>query len=398
MKVMITRRFFLTATFLFAQVALGENLPAKPQSVLQHSPAGKESSKSPAESAAVKQTAAVTLGAVTTEVEGDLTIVTARLNRSPQWKNIEIEEHGTFLQIKLPQTLIPASGEFLDGNGPFLRKLASFQVGSDDGALRLFINQDASKAKLATSAELLGDRIVVTIDHKKLEQLITPAQKTTTPETAVAPNDKSSAPEVVTAAQPLSAPAEATINTNVTENRQLHAQLTKGAGICALLFMCLLAVQFLKSRRGRAKNQIKNAPQIEPVTMRVLSSISLGQKQKLTLVQVGSQQILLGLTPDNINLLTNIDDKNSHAGFARALETANPNAEVRLKNPGEIASVQARKTLTAPAVKSRSIANNRGSNINIAIGEDGPVDLKSSKSEDDITKILRDRLRNLPPG
>jgi flagellar biogenesis protein FliO len=132
--------------------------------------------------------------------------------------------------------------------------------------------------------------------------------------------------------------------------------------------------------------------------MRVLSSISLGQKQKLTLVQVGSQQILLGLTPDNINLLTNIDDKNSHAGFARALETANPNAEVRLKNPGEIASGQARKTLTAPAVKSRSIANNRGSNINIAIGEDGPVDLKSSKSEDDITKILRDRLRNLPPG
>lgn len=395
---MITRRFFLTATFLFAQVALGENLPAKPQSVLQHSPAGKESSKSPAESAAVKQTAAVTLGAVTTEVEGDLTIVTARLNRSPQWKNIEIEEHGTFLQIKLPQTLIPASGEFLDGNGPFLRKLASFQVGSDDGALRLFINQDASKAKLATSAELLGDRIVVTIDHKKLEQLITPAQKTTTPETAVAPNDKSSAPEVVTAAQPLSAPAEATINTNVTENRQLHAQLTKGAGICALLFMCLLAAQFLKSRRARAKNQIKNAPQIEPVTMRVLSSISLGQKQKLTLVQVGSQQILLGLTPDNINLLTNIDDKNSHAGFARALETANPNAEVRLKNPGEIASGQARKTLTAPAVKSRSIANNRGSNINIAIGEDGPVDLKSSKSEDDITKILRDRLRNLPPG
>jgi flagellar protein FliO/FliZ len=377
---------------------LGENLPAKPQSELTHTSAGKESPKAPPEATVVKQTAAVTLGAVTTEVEGDLTIVTARLNRSPQWKDVEIEEHGTFLQIKLPQTLIPASGEFLDGNGPFLRKLASFQVGSDDGAIRLFINQDASKAKLATSAELLGDRIVVTIDHKKLEQLISPAQKVNPSEAVPVTSDRADTPEVVTAAQSVSTPAQAKINTNVTENSQLYAQLTKGAGICALLFICLLTVQFIKSRRGRAKNQSKNSPQIEPVTMRVLSSISLGQKQKLTLVQVGNQQILLGLTPDNISLLKNIDDTNSQTRFARALETANPNAEVRLKNPGEITSGQARKTLTTPAVKSRSIGSNRGSNINIAIGEDGPVDLKSSKSEDDITKILRDRLRNLPPG
>jgi flagellar protein FliO/FliZ len=395
---MITQRIFLTATFLFAQISLGENLPAKPQSELTHASAGKESPKAPTEAAAVKQTAAVTLGAVTTDVEGDLTIVTARLNRSPQWKDVEIEEHGTFLQIKLPQTLIPASGEFLDGNGPFLRKLASFQVGSDDGALRLFINQDASKAKLATSAELLGDRIVVTIDHKKLEQLISPAQKINPSEAVPVPSDRADTPEVITVAQSVSTPAQAKINTNVTENSQLYAQLTKGAGICALLFICLLTVQFIKSRRGRAKNQSKNSPQIEPVTMRVLSSISLGQKQKLTLVQVGNQQILLGLTPDNISLLKNIDDINSQTGFARALETANPNAEVRLKNPAEITSGQARKTLTTPAVKSRSIGSNRGSNINIAIGEDGPVDLKSSKSEDDITKILRDRLRNLPPG
>jgi flagellar protein FliO/FliZ len=395
---MITQRIVLTATFLFAQLSLGENLPAKPQSELTHTSAGKESPKAPPEATVVKQTAAVTLGAVTTEVEGDLTIVTARLNRSPQWKDVEIEEHGTFLQIKLPQTLIPASGEFLDGNGPFLRKLASFQVGSDDGALRLFINQDASKAKLATSAELLGDRIVVTIDHKKLEQLISPAQKINPSEAVPVTSDRADTPEVVTAAQSVSTPAQAKINTNVTENSQLYAQLTKGAGICALLFICLLTVQFIKSRRGRAKNQSKNSPQIEPVTMRVLSSISLGQKQKLTLVQVGNQQILLGLTPDNISLLKNIDDINSQTGFARALETANPNAEVRLKNPAEITSGQARKTLTTPAVKSRSIGSNRGSNINIAIGEDGPVDLKSSKSEDDITKILRDRLRNLPPG
>lgn len=395
---MMTRKTFLPALLLISQVAMGENLSVKPKADVSDSVTAKDGPKLVSDGAAAKQSAAVTLGAITTDVEGDLTIVTARLNRSPQWKAVEIEEHGTFMQIKLPQTLIPASGEFLDGNGPFLRKLASFQLGSEDGALRLFVNQDASKAKLATSAELLGDRIVVTIDHKKLEQLITPGQKSTAAEALTPVYGNANSSEQVTAVPSQESAAVASTSPNSVGNRQLHAQLTKGAGICALLFMALLGLQFFKSRRVRMRNQIKGAAQIEPVTMKVLSSISLGQKQKLTLVQVGTQQILLGLTPDHISLLTNIEDKSSQGGFARALETANPNAEIRLKSPAEIGPGAARKTLTTPAVKSRAVGNTRGSNINIAVGEDGPVEMKSSKSEDDITKILRDRLRNLPPG
>ena len=395
---MMIQKIFLTALLLMSQAALGEALPAKPQSELNRSDGVKETPKSTSEASPGNSVGSVTLGAVTADVEGDLTIVTARLNGSPLWKNVEIEEHGTFLQIKLPRTIIPASGDFLDGNGPFLRKLASFQLSGDDGALRLFINQDASKAKLATSAELLGDRIVITIDHKKLEQLISPATKGAISDAVPSVNEAINSPVAIATPKAVeSAGAPASTNPASAENRQLHAQLTKGAAICAVLFMALLGLQFLKARRGRLKNQAKNTPSIEPVAMRVLSTISLGQKQKLTLVQVGTQQILLGLTPDSISLLTNIEDK-SHEKFARALESANPNAEVRLKNPAELTPGHARKTLTTPAVKSRPVSNTRGSSINIAIGEDGPMDMKPSKSEDDITKILRDRLRNLPPG
>lgn len=383
---------------LFSQTALGESL-ANQSSLTPGSSTAKETAKNATEPKATKSNSAMSLGAVTTEVDGDLTIVTARLNRSPEWKNIELEEHGTFLQVKLPQTLIPASGEFFDGNGPFLRKLASFQLSGDDGALRLFVNQDASKAKLASSAELLGDRIVITIDHKKLEQLITPAPKSTGIESA---NVASSSATPEDPSKTLAAAASTSPSTNPTssspDNRTLHEQLTKGAAICAILFMSLVALQMFKSRRLRKKHHSRNVPHVEPVPMKVLSSISLGQKQKLTLVQVGSQQILLGLTPDSINLLTNIEDKSSNSAFSRALESANPNAEVRLKNPAEISGGAMRKTLTAPAVKGRSIGGSRGSNINVAIGEDGPVEIKPAKSDEDITKILRDRLRNLPPG
>lgn len=349
----------------------------------------------------ISKTSALTLGAVTTEVDGDLTIVTARLNRSPEWKNLELEEHGTFLQVKLPNTQVPASGEFLDGSGPFLRKLASFQTGAEDGALRLFINQDAAKAKLASAAELLGDRIVITIDHKKLEQLISSADsKPISAETASAQPTSSQTSMTSTSNTITSAPPATDVRrASDLPSQNLHTQLTKGAAVCALLFIALLAVQFFKTRKTRRGAIAKTSDYLEPATMRVLSSIPVGQKQKLTLVQVGGQQLLLGITPESISLLTHIEPRQAHAQFSRALENANPDAEIKLKNPAELNPGTKRQPLTAATVKSRSLAPTKGANINVAIGEDGPVNVRNNtKKDDDITKILRDRLRNLPPG
>lgn len=352
------------------------------------------------DSKSTSKSSALTLGTVTTDIDGDLTIVTARLNSSPDWKSLELEEHGTFLQVKLPNTQVPASGEFLDGSGPFLRKLASFQTSTDDGALRLFVNQDAAKAKLASSAELLGDRIVITIDHKKLEQLISPADSKIAP--GVAP---ATSPDATQATS--SAAANTQANTAlVTDKRpsempgqNLHAQLTKGAAVCAILFITLLGVQYFKSRRVRRGGLAKSADYLEPATMRVLSSIPVGQKQKLTLIQVGGQQLLLGITSESISLLTHIDSHPSTAQFSRALENANPDAEIKLKNPTELNAPSKRQPLASSTVKARSLGPTKGANINVAIGEDGPVNVRSAqKKDDDITKILRDRLRNLPPG
>jgi flagellar biogenesis protein FliO len=356
------------------------------------------SDKRPDELKNSSKSAAITLGAVTTEIDGDLTIVTARLNRSPDWKNLDIEEHGTFLQVRLPNTQVPASGEFLDGSGPFLRKLASFQTGADDGALRLFINQDAAKAKLASSAELLGDRIVITIDHKKLEQLISPTENKVTP-AVVQPVSSGDQQTALVSSQP-STPSQAeTKRSTALPSQNLYAQLTKGAAVCALLFIGLLYAQFFKSRKARRGGTAKSGDYLEPATMRVLSSISIGQKQKLTLVQVGGQQLLLGVTVDSINLLTNIDQRATTTQFSRALENANPDAEIKLKSPAELTPATKRQPLTASTVKARSLGPTKGSSINVAIGEDGPVNVRSnSKKDDDITKILRDRLRNLPPG
>ena len=345
---------------------------------------------------------ATALGTITTEVEGDLTIVTARLNKTPDWKEVPLEEHGTFLQIKLPQTQIPASGEFIDGNGPFLRKLATFQLPGDDGALRLFINQDATKAKLATTAELLGDRLIITIDHKKLEQLITPQvgkqdtaaeiiANTTVEKTSPAPSDLIGA----------EAMAKASSKQDPAEIINLGPQLTKLAAFGAVLFLSLAGAHWARARRMKRNRGSFDRPSLEPASLRILSTVNIGPKQRLSLVQVGDQQILLGISADAINMITNVESKPRQNSFARQLDAANPNADIRLKSADEISPVRPqRRPGASSTTQAKSESPLKGSRINVGVGEEGLTNMKNqpANSDGDITKILRDRLRNLPPG
>ncbi len=381
---------------LLGSSAFAANIPKHPQSPTP--------SVEPVKTlTAVSSRAKVTsLGQITTEVEGDLTIVTARLNKIPDWKEVVLEEHGTFLQVKLPQTQIPASGEFIDGNGPFLRKLATFQLPDEDGALRLFVNQDAAKAKLATTAELLGDRLVITIDHKKMEQLIAPQAvkqdtatdiiaKTTVEKSSPAPSDLINA----------DAKPEKIVPTETSGISNLAPQLTKLAGFCAIMFLALIAAHWARARRIKKSRGSFDRQAVEPASLKVLSSVNIGPKQRLTLVQVGDQQILLGVSSESINLITTVEPKPRQNSFARQLDAANPNAEIRLKAAEDITTPRPqRRPAIASTTQTRSENTIKGGRINVGVGENGPQNLNSqtSHNEGDITKILRDRLRNLPPG
>jgi flagellar biogenesis protein FliO len=401
--------FFLALqAFLIATIASGAT-PKNPQSPTPtlESDGAADSTKanSPAKSAKLSPTQhrATSLGTITTDVEGDLTVVTVRLNQKPNWSEISIEEHGTFLQIKFPKTQVPASGEFIDGNGPFLKKLATFQLPDDDGALRLFLNLDAGKAKMATTAELLGERVVVTIDHKKLEQLIAPqtgkaeaqtaedvVAKTVVDKSLPAPSDQIAAQTTTNDSQQIS---ESTLG------QDLYGKLARVAAFGAILFGALIAAQTYRSRRQGRPSRYHEKADNEPAALKILSSLNLGQKQRLTLVQVGHQQILLGVSSDSINLLTTVEPKSRTQNFAMSLESANPSATVRLKAAEEIShSKPQRRPISAATTGVRTEAPVKGGRINVAVGDDGISETASRSSKtDDITKLLRDRLRNIPP-
>jgi flagellar biosynthetic protein FliO len=346
--------------------------------------------------ATVNSNVVTSLGTITSDVDGDLTVVTVKLNKKPDWNDVTLEEHGTFLQIKMPKTQIPSSGEFIDGNGPYLKKIATFQLQDDDGALRFFLNMDASKAKLATSAELLGDRLVITIDHKKIEQLIAP--QSTKPDAPTAAEIV--AKTVVDKSQP--APSDQIKTTNESENNstELYSRLAKAAAFCAVLFAGLIAIQLTRKARGGKSSPFRGKGESQAPAMKVISSINVGQKQKLTLVQVGNQQLLLGVGAESINLITTIGQQsNLNHNFSHALEAANPQGTVRLKSANEIiAPKPVKKSPPTQTLNTRSETTTVKSNrINVSVGDEGIMDNHLPSRNDDITKILRDRLKNLPP-
>ena len=181
----------------------------------------------------------------------------------------------------------------------------------------------------------------------------------------------------------------------------LAPQLMKVAAFCAVMFLGLIAAHWARARRIKKSRGSFDRPGPEPVSLKVLSSVNIGPKQKLTLVQVGDQQILIGVSADAINMITTVESKPRQISFARQLDAANPNADIRLKSAEDIApSRPQRRPATTSTTHSRSDNPVKGSRINVGVGDDGAQNMKTpaSQNDGDITKILRDRLRNLPPG
>ncbi|MCX6126552.1 MAG: flagellar biosynthetic protein FliO [Proteobacteria bacterium] len=379
--------------------------------------------------------AMLSLGKIDAEVENDLTIVTAKLNGHPTWKVLEIEEHGTFLQIKMPGTIVANSGEFSDGTGPYLKKIASFQVGDSDGALRLFLNQDAAKAKLATTAELIGERVIVTIDHKKLEQLIEPKKSSPAEGQDIAlltkgvvmPNGEHPKLDLLT-----SKGKEATVSASLApkmidpdseksggvlgsgpEGLNLKDKLMTAAAFCAAMLLFLVGSAVWRNKKIVSRRRSKQFENIEPVAMKILSNLSISGRQRLSLVQVGSKQILIGISPESISFLTEVQTQQkqqpSHS-FASQLLQETGVSDIKLKQAD--ASAQQRQVkrpvdlATAPRPQVRPKQITQPNRVNIGVGDDGVSDLRSrgikndqgpvDQPYDDITKMIRNRLKNMP--
>jgi flagellar protein FliO/FliZ len=133
----------------------------------------------------------MTIGGIDGESDDAMSLINIRFVRKPSWTKLnEVQEHGSFLQIVLPNTIVPNPGEFYEGNSPYIQKIAAFQLTPNSAGVRLFTTENAAKTKQAANVELLGKRLVFTIDHVHMKELL--AAKT-------AKRTVNSAPKIITA-------------------------------------------------------------------------------------------------------------------------------------------------------------------------------------------------------
>ena len=91
------------------------------------------------------------------------------------------------------------------------------------------------------------------------------------------------------------------------------AMLLRLCGALALVILLILALAWLTRRAGWARPQAQDAP-----LLRIMQSQTLGQRERVVLLEVQDRWLLLGVSPGNVTLLSEIA-RQRDAAEARAL-------------------------------------------------------------------------------
>jgi flagellar protein FliO/FliZ len=354
------------------------------------------------------------LGPIDGESDQKASVITVRYDSKPGFAKPKAEAMGSFIQVTLPNTMAPRPGQFMEANSPYIRKFAVFQLDEQTAALRLFVTKEASHLVGAVTTDILENRVVIVMDHAEAEaQLLAhfdgvPVSGGPTAEEVLQKTEvRSDVPD------PAKVQAAAKVEPAAAKTEPAPAQApawsegleTKLVMVTIFMAAMLVLLIGMKSWRRVMTKRWPGAP-VEDFSLKTLATHAVGPKQKLTVVQVGQEQILIGVSPDNINFLTSL----KKPGEAPARVAIDPTlyqkqalpkeAPVRRTGPvlDEVAPRPAARTRTAP----RSELPEPGSAIAYGISDQGIKNMKAPRasdepsSVDDVTRMIRKKLRDLP--
>lgn len=374
-----------------------------------------------------------TLGKIDTESDDAATIMTVRLDHKPAWDKVAIEEHGTFLQFTMPGVFAPNPGEFIDTPGPVVAKAGVFQPKNDVASVRLFVRKEAADVLQASTLDVLDNRVVFRLDHKKLNE-ITSAHATTTltgtpteAEQVIQRTEvKTDIPEPAKLLQTQSAEAKdakeaTTIGSDVTN---LKTKMIGVAIFCGVMLSILIGLHVLRPMIRKARKQDDTAaPKFQ---IQTISTQALSPKQKLAVVEVGGQRFLLGITPDQISLVSELQTAMMPQAvrapaiapveqrmLAQAQAPAMPSTGKIIQKqriipaPKKPKKIETPPTVRQPKLELPAVMQEKAvtpSRINVAIGDDGIVNRgpavaarkgQASPAVEDVTKMIREKLGKL---
>ena len=369
------------------------------------------------------------LGQIDDEATNQLTIVTIRLDRKIKPNDFKMEHFSGYTQISIKNTLAPAPGQFNEGSTKLISKIAAFQMDMNTAAVRLFYKDGIPSVHAYSDIEQLENRLIFTVDTSTLFRQINIASlKKVEPEKA---KPKEEAPPIDTPADKVQdeKKAETPPPNKTKESPPPSKEVTIGSAVPDLaskleivalfiLFMFAVLIAVLSIRRIRRGREHLLTRQPQNI-MRTISDLRLTPKQRLTLVQVGHKKLLLAISPEGVHLLQDIDQVNTTTqkpAVVRANATQMPQIKPSARQQpaankassrdfsSYIAQPQARNE-TKKAEKPKATQPKK--RINKAVGDEGIKDLSKSNSDgedtasdkaiDEITRIIRKKLNNLPP-
>ena len=116
----------------------------------------------------------IKLESVEAKSVGNITLLTLDLDSSPSWKNVEMQAQDSYVEFNLPTTLPSASVELIDNIvSPYVLKVLPIKHSDTALALRMYVSEQGQIVQRATTAEIAGKQIFISIDHRKLEEILT---------------------------------------------------------------------------------------------------------------------------------------------------------------------------------------------------------------------------------
>jgi flagellar biogenesis protein FliO len=322
----------------------------------------------------------VTLGDITVETQGSLTAVTLRLSEKPAWGQIAPKLHGNFLQFDLPNTMVTNPGQFQEGDGKFIAKVVAFQATEKDAAFRIFLLPAAPKDMNVWRAEVLEKQLIISVAHSGADAIIATTRVEST---------SSKAPSELLQTQDGKPEAFATFDKKLQRNLKISTWFA-----IAGIFM----IGFLYWLRPRMRLRKQSGRQSDEPLIRVLATENLGHKQQIRLIEAAGEKILLSITPTGIQFLTTLSQPAAQPmlppSFMHAMATAPQRAlpeqtsefeSSQSYSPPKRTNLEMRAPAKAEAPQRKSSTNKTPIN-----------DKASTQSVNDVTKMIRERLKNLP--
>ena len=273
---------------------------------------------------------------VVTDQEAGATKVELKLSSAVARNNVSVDFERNFIQVSFHGvSAFPAKNKNVGEE--VLEKIFTYQYQPDLARVRLLLRSEASKVKAATTWHLIGNSLVITIPGKDSSATAAAAPKADSvkqisaveekPDLANQAAEAQILKEVTTGKTEKSAEKTAKLDSKgeneplfLGESTEKVAKPAAASGptpfqkmisglFTVLVIIGSIALAFRKFVLGKglkigSLNFARGNRMID-----VVSTQGLGPKKSLSVVRVADQYIVIGVTGDNINFLTNLDSK-----------------------------------------------------------------------------------------